>query len=493
MKLKASGTGLSVLLLLACLACGGLLAIRVASAATLDRPFLGQTSGLEEEALFSLWKAHHGQPVYTDALAAPFSTSYFNVLFYAAYAAWSKGWSMVHPLADAWLPTVWRFLSLFLCLGTWLVLWRVMCRLSGAALERSSSWFALGAASVCVLNPLFHWMSFSVRPDLAAVLGEVACLGFLLAHVRCPSLGCVVLAGTAAAFAWSFKQSQGFACAGGCVFLAWHRRWRELALFVLPLLIVVPATLGFAGEWYRQNTLALHALASRFDPGQGIRFAASAMAKAPCMLAGLLLLLPLARRWRTLGMELRLICFVTAVSLPLCLFTSSKIGAADYYYLAPSVFASLLLFAVLGSSQMGGGITRWLAMGGLTLQLLSVALIFAGKLGKVSVREDQALAVRLQQRLQHEPGPVLITGRPYNLPWLHAGRPAFVFSYLYDEYERHHPVLQEQGLRALIRQGYFRVVVDVDDPPLDFSPELARSCTLTETGEGYRLYRPGHP
>ncbi|MCB1276974.1 hypothetical protein [Prosthecobacter sp.] len=482
------------------LACVALLSARVSSAVTLDRPYLGQTSGLEEEALFSLWKAHHGMPVYTDALSPPFSASYFNSLFYTTYAAWSRLWAVFGSFDDAWLPTIWRVLSLLFCLGIWLVLWRVIRSACLNVECRPSSWFAMIAAGLCVFNPLFHWMSFSVRPDVAAVLGEVVCLGFLLAHVRRFSWACLLGAGCAAALAWSFKQSQGFAFAGGCGFLLWHRRWLEFALFVLPLLIVVPATLGLAGEWYRQNTLTLHALASQFSAGQGMRLAMSALAKTPFMIAGLLLLFPLIRRWRDLEPDMRLMVMVVVLSIPLCLFTSSKIGAADYYYLAPSVFASVLLFSVLVRSlaagmvdAMGRSCVKWFVSGSLLLQLVVVGLIFAGRLGKVSVREDQALAVRLQQRLAHEEGPVLVTGRPYNLPWLQPGRPAFVFSFLYDEYEKHHPELREHGLRALVQQGYFRVVVDVDDPPLDFSREIAGSCKLAEVGEGFRVYRPMHP
>lgn len=470
--------------IVAMLACVALLAVRVSSAVTWDRPFLGQTSGLEEEALFSLWKAHHHQPVYTEVLAAPFSASYFNALFYHVYAAWGRGWAGVLSLPDAWLPTVWRFLSLLGCAGAWVVVWQVLRRISTRHL---SSGQAMAAAALCVFNPLFHWMSFSARPDLAAIFAEALTLGALLAAVRRSSWPLVLAAGGAAALAWSFKQSEVFAFAGGFVFFLWHRRWRDLLLFALPLLLTVPVTMALAGEGYRQNTITMHILASEFDVMQGLKFALSAMAKAPFMAAGVLLLPFLVACWKKLGLEWRLLVTITAVSLPLCLFTSSKIGAADYYYLAPALFASLLLF---GSLPL---VSRWLASGAVgtavTLQLAVVALIFSGSLGKASVREDQALAVRLQSRLAGETGPVFIAGRPYNLPWLQPSRPAFVFAYLYEQYERSHPELREEGLRGLIRRQYFDVVVDVDDPPLDFSSELKHGYVLAETGEGYRLYR----
>lgn len=483
-KVKSSTTGLLVVLL----ACGVLLALRVSSAVTLDVPFLGQTSGLEEEALFSLWKAHHGQSVYSDALAVPFSTSYFNVLFYTAYALWSRFLNFLVPAQDAWLPTVWRLLSLSFCLGAWLILWRVMRTL----LDRGAALAALCAAGVCVLNPLFHWMSFSARPDLGAVCCEAAGLALLLRHARNPSIRDVLLAGLLAALAWSFKQSQVFLLAGGVVFLGAHRRWKELVFFVLPPLLTVAVTLALAGEWYRQNTLVLHALVSRFDVKQGFLLAASAMAKAPLMPAGLLLLIPLVRCWRAVALETRLVGVLAGVSLALCLITSSKTGAADYYYLAPCIFATVLVFAALREPAVSWLARRVLA-GGVVLQLAVIALIFSGRLGKVSVREDQTLAVRLQQRLKDEPGPLFITGRPYNLPWLHAGRPAFVFSFLYDEYERRLPALRQQGLRSLITSRHFTLVVDVDDPPVDFSRELAAAYTLSETGQGFRLYRPSVP
>ena len=478
------------------LACGGLMVLRVESVLTLDRPFLGQTSGLEEEALFSMWKAQHGLPVYTDALAMPFSTSYFNELFYAAYAVWGKLWSAGRTVEDAWLPTIWRTLSLLFCLGAWLMLARLI---SGhlSTPNRKTVCFALCAAGVCVFNPLFHWMSFSVRPDVGAMFGEVAGLALLLRHTRRPSLAGVFLAGSAVALAWSFKQSQVFMLAGGCFFLFWHRQWKELAAFVTPLVIAVVATVGLAGEWYYQNTVVLHALASQFDPVQGGRLAAAATAKAPFMLMGWLLVPFLLLRWQSLTADLRLVLMTVVASLLLCLATSSKIGAGDYYYLAPSVFASVLVFAIMSWPHRLMGLDRLvsrLAICGGMLQLIAVALIFSGQLGRVNIRADQDLAVRLRQRLKDEQGPLLITGRPYNLPWLHPGRPAFVFSYLYDQYEKRYPArLQQSGLRQLLRDRYFRLVVDVDNPPLDFSRELAAAYTLSETGEGYRVYRLSQP
>lgn len=470
---------------MAVLACLALLVVRVSSAVTWDRPFLGQTSGLEEEALFSLWKAHHHQPVYTDVLALPFSASYFNGLFYTVYAAWGRTWGPLLSLSDAWLPTVWRCLSLLFCGGAWIVLAGLLRQLSTHHLTFRQ---AMAAAALAVFTPLFHWMSFSARPDLSALFAETLTLAALLMAVRRDSSALVLAAGAAAALAWSFKQSEVYAFAGGFVFFACHHRWRDLGLFMLPLAVTVLLTMALLGEGYRQNTVTMHIMASQFDVMQGLKFALSAMAKAPCMLGGLVLLLPLALKWRNLGLECRLLSIVTGVSLPLCLFTSSKVGAADYYYLAPAVFASVLLFASLPfiSQRLVSRALITLA----TLQVAAVALIFSGSLGKASVRGDQALAVRLQGRLAGETGPVFVTGRPYNLPWLHPGRPAFVFAYLYDQYERSHPQLREQGLRSLVRDRYFNVVVDVDDPALDFSAELKASYELAEAGEGFRLYRP---
>ena len=488
--------GLSIFGLLSCVA---LMVIRLVSAITLDRPFLGQTSGLEEEALFSVWKAQMGEPVYTDAFSVPFSSSYFNWLFYTAYALWGKLWNFVRPVQDAWLPTIWRTLSLSFSLGIWLVLWRAVFRDQPNDKGRYTSLFAFCAAGICTFNPLFHWMSFSVRPDVGAVFWEVAGFALLLRHVRHESMRCVLLAGLAAALAWSFKQSQVFMFGGGFVFLLWHRRWKELAAFTAPMIMVVTATLSLAGEWYYQNTILLPALASRFDPIQGIKLAASAMAKAPFMLIGAILLAPLLLHWRSLKPELRLTVLSAVVSLPACLVLSSKIGAADYYYLTPSLFASAVVvdaFCWLHQAESGfGKLVQRLGACGLMLQLIAIGLIFSGSLGRVNIRDDQALALRLQQRLENETGPILVTGRPYNLPWLHPGRPAFVFSFLYPEYERLYPeqFLQRQGLRPLIGQRYFRLVVQVDDPPLELSQELKASYLLAETGTGYSIYRPCKP
>jgi hypothetical protein len=70
------------LLGLAAITCLTLAAIRIFYDLSLRQPFQIFTSGLEEEALFSVWKYVHGQPVYSDLFSIPFSGSYFNWLFY---------------------------------------------------------------------------------------------------------------------------------------------------------------------------------------------------------------------------------------------------------------------------------------------------------------------------------------------------------------------------------------------------------------------------
>src|SRR5512138_1441459 len=48
-------------------------------------PGTAETSGCEEESFFALWRAVHDQPVFTDSTRLPFSSAYFNWLFYAGY------------------------------------------------------------------------------------------------------------------------------------------------------------------------------------------------------------------------------------------------------------------------------------------------------------------------------------------------------------------------------------------------------------------------
>ena len=61
-------------------------------------PGVAITSGCEEESLFALWRAGHGQPVYLDTAHPPFAAAYFNWLFYATY---SVPFRSTRPSADA--------------------------------------------------------------------------------------------------------------------------------------------------------------------------------------------------------------------------------------------------------------------------------------------------------------------------------------------------------------------------------------------------------
>src|SRR5438105_4217764 len=46
---------------------------------------LNVTSGCEEESLFAVWRQTHGETVYLDSSRPPYSSAYFNWLFYRGY------------------------------------------------------------------------------------------------------------------------------------------------------------------------------------------------------------------------------------------------------------------------------------------------------------------------------------------------------------------------------------------------------------------------
>ena len=118
-------TVLSSLALMTAFACVLLAVLRIGSEMSFHQPKHRPTSGLEEEALFSVWKVSQHQPVYADPFQIPYAISYFNWLFYSSYGLAGTLALNLLKIDAGWLPTLTRSLSLSLTLGCGLAFFQI--------------------------------------------------------------------------------------------------------------------------------------------------------------------------------------------------------------------------------------------------------------------------------------------------------------------------------------------------------------------------------
>jgi hypothetical protein len=452
-----------VALIAAVVACLALEGARIVANLSLRTPLQLVTSGAEQEALDSIWRAAHGLPVYTDPHAIPYTASCFNWLFYAVYDSVARAVLQGLHLDDAWLPTICRGFTL--CLATvGVALFAVTIRGLQAASSEATPFprpeivpwrISLALGILAFFNPLCGFWIITARPDISAVLLELAGGALFFRYLRGGGMGWIALAALALEGAWSFKQSALAALAGVVLTLVLLRRGRALGLLAAMWLGGVMAALLLGGPDYRQQ-LYLGQIHSGFSATWALRHLGLALVKMPLIAVALVDWALASKRCRTDSI-LRAAGLILISTLALDFAASTKVGAGDYYFLPAGVWSVLWLgfsFGRTGAARANGVFSV-----ALILLFLDAVAVLTGLTGRIDCRDARQPYEHLARYLAARPGPVLVEDTYGDLPWISPTAPHFIVAFN-DGPDRNAGVpFQRGGWQGLLAAGYFSTVV----------------------------------
>ena len=430
---------------------------RIAGAVRLSPPFLGATSGGEEEPLFAVWKAIRGLPVYGDPWLPPFTDSAYGWLFYHAYALWSEVWLAACGLDDVWLPTVSRTFTLVGLVVAIIGLRRV---LQTTPAGRGGLVWPLAAAAV--VNPLFHWWSFTTRPDVWAVALELVALAAATRAVVSDRFAPLMPVAMACYLAWSFRQSNVSVLVGVGAVLLIAGRWRHLAALVALMAAAFGGTIVALGRSFWESAIVAMALAGSMEPARAMRIAAVSLAQDPLLAVSVVALVPLAVAWRRWWSDpvARLLVLTATFAFGWNLVLSARHGANGNYHMPAAV---LLPAAVLAA--VGQGSDRRLRCEGLVATaaagLLAAGLVvLAGVRGRLAPEDDGPMH-RLRSLRDRLPRPIFCTHVAANAPWvLGDGADSMVVGFPYEGMLAARPERFAAGtVEAMLRDGRFGTIV----------------------------------
>jgi hypothetical protein len=486
-------TSLTVVTALLCLLLAGL---RIAAETSFPHPKHRPTSGLEEEALFSIWKVTQHEPVYADPFQIPYAISYFNWLFYALYGFAGMFALNILQLDGGWLPTVTRSLSLGLTIGCVYAFYEV-ARQGQLWPARWNQRQRVSLATIAVFNPLFGFFNFTTRPDAGALFFELVGLALVLRYLRLGNKRRIILVLAAIAFyaAWSFKQSAVLALGGVSLWFLMRRRFFDLFVLAgVSVALYLPAFwIGGPNYFYALIKSQTHC-AFQFSIVLG-NFA-RACGKSPCLPLALIFATVAALdrnkpRGAGLGGPIPIVFFFSFIGAAVM---SMKVGASDYYCLGPCLVGLLWLIGWCATPSP----SRWperSILAGVCLQLVAVAIVLTGKAGVIRDPAEQDRHERLAQELAHRPGPVLISERFANLPWIQQKPPHFVYAYTYYFDRAAGQTYAHGGLAGLIRQHYFKtIVLRSSEPPPErasFDGQPLDGYARVQSLAGYDFYELG--
>jgi len=471
------GVGVAILVLAALLTGVGVWAVRVASAVRIDRPYLAATSGCEEEMLFSIWKGIRGLPIYNDPWLPPFTDSPYGWLFFGSYAAWSGWWLAALGLDDAWLPTVSRGFTLVGMIVAIAALAGLLRDTARGGMRRRAWPLAL----LALANPLFHWWSFTTRPDVWAVALELVALRAGVRAVGSRRFAPLLAAAVPAYLAWSFRQSNVSALVGlGCALAleglipaaraaapdraasAGSGRWLHLAGLVAVMAAAFAATFAVLGRNFWESAIVAMALAGDMRLERVVAVAAGGMSKDPLLAvaaATLPAVLVLRREWLREPVARLLVC-TAAFALLANLALSARAGSDTNSHLPAAAFLPPAVLAAAGGGRRGRA-WRQLVVGAGAAGLLAAGMVVVlGLRGRLRAEDDahvhrlRALAGRLER-------PVFCTHVTANVPWvLGDGADSMVVGFPYPGMLRSRPERFTAGtVERMLRDGSFATIV----------------------------------
>ncbi len=413
---------------------------------------LFSTGSGEFLVVYAVWKGMHHLPVYEWPLNFPYSLALYNFLTYKLYAfvlqsigAWDAGILLWGRL----------FTSLFAVVGA-IAQWRLLK--NQLNLRGRLSWLSfLFALGLWVSTSMIHYWSLTLRPDLPAAAMVMIALWMV---VRQPRFG-FAIAGVFAYLAWAFKQSAVMALVAVCLYLLFHKRWRDLFVLASVFAVLTAATLLLGTPEYRFDVLtAPRVIKSLFSLPALWRAASRPLLANAYWLAAPFAWL-LAARARRLDSAVRLLLTVFVFTLLVAMAGMGTSGGADnYMFEAFAAGSTLLQIAVFAAPAW---VVTALLVAGCLQPALQLAMIPRGPdlFGTIRLANASqfANARAVTEQLEHLKRPIFTPDQTFSLPWFSSGDrwPALVIDHLFQEASAPH--LQNGGIAAMLQRGEIPTVI----------------------------------
>ena len=293
-------------------------------------------------------------------------------------------------------------------------------------------------------------------------------------------------------FAWSFKQSVVLAFVGVCLFLVFHKRWRDLSILVAVFSLLIAATLLLGTPEYRFSILVAPRLVSEFSLINAWHAAeVSFMANAYWIVAPIALLLAVGAR--KVDAAVRLLMTVFAVALIAGLAAMGKTGASDNYLLEAFVAGSTLLqMAVFIAPARLASI---LVLFGCVQPAIQLATAPSGShifgTVRLATAAENADAVALRARLDSMAKPIFTTDETFALPWLSTGNraPAFIMDTKFHDATRSR--CQNGCIEGMLQRGDIPTVMIGHGDSLyqqSLNPDYEKVGEAYHQGKQYSIY-----
>ena len=475
-----------------------LMVVRGFFAISFSEPLQLTTSGAEYESLFVIWKYIQGLPVYVDQTRIPFAGTYYNWLYYTFYGEAAGFVLGAFSLADAWLPTVTKLLTVTGAIaGTW-ASYRCFWHF-GLGEDKTGRRLSFAFAVLLFFGPLMGFWAMATAPDIWALTFEVTAVFLFLRHYRSRPIKAVLLFCLFAYLAWSFKQIFVFSTGAVGLFLLIRRDWPPLVVLTVVMWFAWGLTLFMGSAEYIHTIVAFGGTAvelARYELVRNLLNLAVKIQPVLFLIAAAVVAVvtrPSIRDTLRAGFSrnntdkpetaFALAFLGILIASVLAIPASAKIGASENYYFTLTFFLILGGLAWLRIARSQGDLPVWIS-GTMSLgwlgNLIAVGSVLVGLQGVLSTRYMHDGMTQTAECLKGQglSKSLFIANSYLSLPWMVPAGQHFVIHYNYPRDRASGVPMQGGGVGGLIDDGYFETLV------------LPAGSKDGYDGSGLKRYRP---
>ena len=468
----------SFIAIISALGCAVLFFVRLYYAVSFFEPLQTSTSGAEYESLFVIWKYINGMKIYADHMKIPFAGTFYNWLYYAFYGELTGGILAALDLADSWIPTITKLITVAGTLVGVVITYLTFRLIASNEAEPSSSWQALRASLAIFLfmGPLVGFFGMAAQPDIWAMVFDISAVYVFIRFYALRPLVAVTSFCLLAYIAWSFKQIFVFSPGAIGLYLLLRRDFKWLSVLTVLMCTFWAASLWIGDPQYIKTMIKFGGTKVTLLPEQLIRNLTNAGVKLfPVILGlvGIISIVILAKPWKLVRTPeqtqqtdfgpknvLLLALMGIAISGLIAIPASAKQGAAENYYFVFTFYACLAIlsgYRLLSIEGKSKRVFLILVTIGWSLNFLAVGSVLVGINGVVSTRyAHSSISSRaLCLRKLNLPQPAFVAHPYISLPWMYPADQHFVVQTSY-YWDRTAGIKMEGGgLGGLIDKGYF--------------------------------------
>ena len=446
--------------------------LRVSSVISFDAPIHNVTSGWEQESLFAMWKWLNDVAIYTEPRQIPYSISFYNWLFYELYGPLIWAAQLALNLPDDWIPTIGRSITFLGALLGSAIGYLALLALAGGRGKPSGpeKLIAVSYAGLMFFGPLVGFWVFTVRTDIWALMFEALAILIFWRHYGTRPLFSVLACATACYAAWAFKPISVFTAMTMPLWLFLHRDWRRGFLFSAVLGSAYGVTLLIGGDVYITSLFLNGELG--FDPQLAVRNTQNFLVKSAPFIAplGAIVLVSVLRpaSYSSLMTDgrFRFALIGAVISLMMMIPGSAKDGAAENYFMVPTLFLGGLAMVAIRKLQEQEelpdrlcSIFQAVVGAGWAANALAVCLVLAGIKGMVSIAPAANYYIEGRKCVQVLPKPTFVEEFYLSLPWINDSRPVIFPAYNYGFQRQMGHAFEKGGIGGLIESGHFKSIM----------------------------------